>query len=229
MTEDYDMKKYSVILLNLLTVIFGACGLGFTIFGDGFMNSGTFLYYTVQSNILAMLTSMVLIVFEWHSLKGYEVPNAVQFFRLLSAVAITLTFLVFSLMLTPQMIIEGNGAYLRSPGNIFVHNLVPVCAILDWCLFGSAAKLRKVDSLCGMVPAFAYVCFAYICVARGIRFSDNVFPYFFLDYKTYGWFRIGNGGIGVIYWIIILAVVLYGLGRVFTSIANRREKNRGIR
>lgn len=220
------MKKYTAILLNILTVIFGICGLGFTIFSEGFMNSGTFLYYTVQSNILAMLTAVVMVIFEYRKLKGFEIPKAIQSLRLLSAIAITLTFLVFSIMLTPQMIAEGNGAYLTSPGNVFVHNLTPICAIVDWLVFGSAKKMRKSNAYCGMIPAIIYVIFAYICVACGIRFSGNVVPYFFLDFQTYGWFAIKNGGIGVIYWIIILAGVLAGLGHGFIAVALRREKGK---
>ncbi len=217
------MKKYGAILLNLSTVVFGMLGLGFSIFGQGFMNSSTFLYYTIQSNLLAMLTAGVVLVFERRRLRGREIPTGVQFLRLFSTIAITLTFLVFSLMLTPQIIAEGNGAYLVSPGNLFVHNLVPICAILDWCLFGSAKKLKRGSAYCGTVPALAYVCFVYICEACGVKFSGNTFPYFFLDYQTYGWFRIGSGGIGVMYWIILLAGVLIGLGFAFLAIARRRE------
>lgn len=217
------MKKYGAIIINLLTVIFGCLGLGFTIFGEGFMNNDTFLFYTVQSNILAMLTAALLVVFECRKLKGYIIPKAVQFLRLFSTVAITLTFLVFSVMLTPQMLMNGNGDYLTTPGNLFVHNLVPICAIIDWCLFGSAKGFKKISAFCGMIPALAYVAFAYICVALGIKFSGNTVPYFFLDYQTYGWFSVKNGGIGVIYWIVILAGVLIGIGFGFIAIARNRE------
>ncbi len=218
------MKKNGAVILNALVIAFGVCGLWFTIYGEGFMNTGTFLYYTVQSNILAMLTAAVVLVFELRRKNGQELPKAVEFLRLFSTIAITLTFLVFSLMLTPQLIMEGNGKYLTSPGNLCVHNLVPICAILDWCFFGSAKKLPKLSAYCGIVPALAYICFAYTCVALGIKFSGNTVPYFFLDYQVYGWFTIGNGGIGVIYWIIILAGLLIGLGYGFLAIARRRER-----
>lgn len=224
------MKKYGAIILNLLLLCFGICGLWFTVFDtNGFMNTGTFLYYTVQSNLLAMFTSVVLVIFEIRRLRGHEIPTGVMFLRLFSTIAITLTFLVFSLMLTPQMIIEGNGAYLTSPGNLFVHNLVPIAAILDWCFFGSAKKLKRGSAFCGTVPAIAYVIFVFVCVGRGIKFSGNTVPYFFLDYQRYGWFKISPGGIGVAYWIVILAVVLIGLGLGFTAIARLRERGKSAR
>lgn len=220
------LKKYNVVFLNLLILIFGIIGLCFTVFSDGFMNKGAFMYYTVQSNLFAMLTAAIVAFFEYRRRKGKEIPPAVQHLRLISTIAITLTFLVFSVMLTPEMIRNGDGDYLTSPSNIFVHNLVPIGAILDWCFFGSAKELKKGSFLFGMVPAFMYVCYVYICVVLGLKFSeDAIVPYFFLDYQTYGWFRIG-GGLGVVYWIVILAGVLVGLGYAFSAIAARREKHK---
>ncbi len=218
------MKKYGAIIINEFLIIFGFCGLYLTILGDGFMNSGTFLYYTVQSNILAMLNAVVVLIWEIRRLRGYEIPARVEALRLFSTIAITLTFLVFSLMLTPVMIMDGQGWYLTTPANIFVHNIVPILAILDWCFFGSAKKLSSKHAYSGIIPAFLYVCFVYICVGLGITFSGNTVPYFFLDFETYGWFSFGKGGVGVAYWIVILGVVLVILGKTFMAIANRREK-----
>lgn len=190
-------KSLCMIGLNLLILVFGIIGLLFSLFGeDGFMNTDTFLYYTIQSNLLAMATAAVVVVCALRYRGRAELPKAVQFLRLLSTIAITLTFLVFSLMLTPEMIRSGNTAYLTTPGNVFVHNLVPIGAILDWCLFASVKPLPRRSALCGLLPALSYVLFVFICVFCGIRFSGNTVPYFFLDYETYGWLRIG-GGIGV--------------------------------
>lgn len=220
------MKKYGAVILNSVLLLFGFLGLYFTIFADnGFMNTDSFLYYTVQSNILAIITACIALIFEIKKLFGHKIPTAVHFLRLLSTIAITLTFLVFSLMLTPEMIIEGNADYLLSPGNAFVHNLVPILAILDWCFFGSATSLKKGSAFCGLFPALSYVIFVFICVGLNITFSGNTVPYFFLDFNAYGWLKIGNGGIGVIYWIIILAALLIGLGFAFTAIAGQREKH----
>lgn len=218
------MKKYAPIILNSLIVVFGCLGLGFSIFGDGFMNADTFKYYTIQSNILAMLTAAGMLVFEVLQLKGKTIPVGIQIWRMVSTIAITLTFLVFSLMLTPEMIIQGNSWYLFTPGNIFVHNLVPIGAILDLCLFGSVKEMKKGWAFLGMAPALLYVCFVYISVACGSTFSGNIVPYFFLDYTTISWFSIGEAGIGVAYWIIILAGVLALLGWGFWSLVALREK-----
>lgn len=222
------MKKYGVFIINGLLIIFGLLGLYFTIFGEGFMNTGTFRYYTVQSNILAMLMAVVIIIFEARRLKGRAVPAVVEHLRLMSTVAITLTFLVFSVMLTPKLIADGQGSYLTTPGNLFVHNLVPICAILDWCLFAGATKIKRAGVLCGLIPAFLYMCFVHVCVTIGLDFSGNAVPYFFFDYQTYGWLSIGSAGLGVIYWIVILAIVLLLLGSAFLLLARRRtQKSKG--
>lgn len=223
------MKKYGVPIVNGLLLIFGTLGLGFTIFGGGFMNTGTFRYYTVQSNLLAMLTAAVTLFFWLRCRNGRALPAAAERLRLTSTVAITLTFLVFSVMLTPKMIADGQGAYLTSPGNLFVHNLVPICAILDWCLFASTKKLKTAEALYGLLPAFVYLCFVHLCVTLGLDFSGNTVPYFFFDYQAYGWLDITSDGLGVIYWIAILAAVLLGLGFAFLGIARRRERRAEVR
>lgn len=223
------MKKYSAVLLNALIIVLGVCGIGFTLFSEGFMNADTFLYYTVQSNLLVIFTAAVVLFFEYRRLReGKEVPREVQFLRLFSTVAITLTFLVFSLMLTPQMLLEGNGAYLTTPGNLFVHNLVPIGAILDFCFFGSVKNLKKRCGFCGLIPALAYLFFVFICVACGVTFSGNTVPYFFVDFKTYGWLRISGAGIGVLYWVLILAVLLIGLGFGYMAVARKRENRKAM-
>lgn len=219
------MKKYGAFLLNLLLLLFGICGLVFTVFGDGFMNTDAFLYYTMQSNLLAMFAAAVSLVFEVRQRKSIPIPKAIELLRLINVIAITLTFLVFSLMLAPKMIMDGSGSYLLSPGNLFVHNLVPICAILDWCLYGTVKRLKPGSAFYGMLPALAYVCFVYVCVGCGITFSGNTVPYFFLDYQAYGWFQIGSDGIGVVYWIVLLAGILIGLGYGFMAIARRERKS----
>ncbi len=217
------LKRYGAVMLNLTIIISGICGLYFSIFGSGFMNSDTFLYYTVQSNILAMITAAVALIFEIRRIEGHAIPAPVHFLRYISAIAIALTYLVFSVMLTPVMVRAGNIAYLTSAGNLLVHKVVPICAMLDWFLFGSARKFKRRCAVCGMIPAILYVCFVFICVASGITFSGNIVPYFFLDFKTYGWLGIGNGGIGVVYWILILAGLLIALGFLFRRLCRKRS------
>lgn len=219
------MKRYGSLIINGLLLVFGVIGLYFTLFDSkGFMNADSFLYYTVQSNIFAMLIAALAIVFEIRRLKGSEIPTWVWLLRLISTVAITLTFVVFSLLLTPELIAMGSGAYLLSPGNLCVHNLVPICAILDWCIFGSVNGIKKPLIYLSLLPAAAYCTFALVRCALGLTIGGNPVPYFFLDYGRFGWLTIGKAGIGVVWWIIILAVALAVMSWGFAAIAAKRQK-----
>lgn len=218
------MKRYGSILLNAALLVFGICGQYFTLHGTpGFMQRDSLLYYTMQSNLLVMGVAVLTLVFELRRLGGRPIPPVVCLIRLVGTVAITLTFVVFSLMLTPPMLMSGGFRYLLTPGNLCVHNLVPIAAILDWCLFGSAKGLRRgFWGFCLIAPG-AYAAFALIRSALGLRISGQHVPYFFLDYKRFGWLRIGGGGIGVVYWILILCAALIGMAFAFAAIARKRE------
>lgn len=190
------------------------------------MDTGTFRYYTIQSNILSMLVAAVALIFEIWRVLGRAIPAWVYRLRFVSAIAITLTYLVFAVLLTPVMIRDGNATYLASAGNLMVHKAVPICAMLDWFLFGSVKKMKRRDIVWGLLPALCYVFFVYYCVGKNLTFSGNMVPYFFFDYTQYGWFRIGDGGLGVVYWIVILAGVLVGLGFLFMGIVRKREQRK---
>lgn len=52
-----------------------------------------------------------------------------------------------------------------------------------------------------------------ILSTANVRFVDGAkVPYFFLDYEKYGWFEIGDGNIGVFYWVIIILIIVYLIG-----------------
>lgn len=217
------MKRYTSIVINSLLLIFGVLGLYFTVLDkNGFMNADAFLYYTVQSNIFVMLIAVLALVFEIRRLKGREIGPAVYLWRLIGAVAITLTFLVFTFMLIPSIVSKGDGDYLFSPGNLCVHNLVPIMAILDWCLCGSMRDIKQGRIYLSLLPALFYCIFALIRSSMGLTIGGNHVPYFFLDYKLYGWLGFGKPGLGVVWWILIIALMLVGISNAFAAIARKR-------
>jgi len=61
-----------------------------------------------------------------------------------------------------------------------------------------------------------YLGFWVVCVLLGVRFVgidgvESVAPYFFLDFEANGWISIGNGKIGVVYWMGIVLLLVIGM------------------
>lgn len=219
------MKKYVSIILNFLLVICGFIGIYLSCHNtDGFMNQEAFLYYTVQSNIFVMFTSFIAGIFETRKLTNKEIPNFVYSLRFIATVDITLTFVVFSLMLTPVLLMQGYLSYILSLGNLFVHNVIPLLAIFDWCFFGKSKNFTIKQSLLSLVFPFVYCLVMLIRAFFGIKIEGNLVPYFFLDYEKSGWLSISKNGLGVIYWIIILTIALIGMCIFFKRIVNRKIK-----
>lgn len=214
------MKKKLSLILNLLTVGFGIAGIYFTVYGGGFMQSSAFVYYTVQSNLLVIGIAAVNL---YYLLKGKLMPKGWQATRLLGCIAITLTFLVFALLLIPVLIAQGDGAYLLSPGNLCVHNLTPLMSMLDWCLCGSVKGLNRKYSLLGLIPPGCYCIFVAVLSSLGSFFSGKRVPYFFFDAQANGWIS-KNGQIGVIPWFFILLFALLLMGWGYHALVAFREK-----
>lgn len=214
------------IVIKTLIVAFCVLGVVFTAKGDNYMAQKLFLYFTIQSNICIALISLVFIVFDIIKFKkpNFVVPNLFYIIKFVFTVAITLTFIVFSLMLTPELIIIDQASYLITLENICLHNLCPILAIVDFFVFDKIV-FKKHTFVYGIFMPLYYLIFSLICSLIGIDFGDGLFmPYFFLDYKENGWFRLGGGKVGVAYWIVILLLVLLGLGFVLMWVKNRVEK-----
>ena len=187
----------------------------------GFMTGAHYLYYTNQSNIWTMLLALVLLLIELRARsRGLPVhlPDWLRVLRFALTVGVLLTWVVFSLLLAPMM--AGTG-YLRSLSNLLVHNLVPLLAGLDFVLFDYEDR-RKPALLWGLVMPSLYVVFAMVLAQFGAFFGrGSRFPYFFLDYETNGWFSLGDGRLGVVWWILLLLGLLLLMGKALLALQRR--------
>lgn len=197
----------------------------------GFMQRSMYLFFTIQSNLWIGAICLVFLCFDLLSrIKGktLEKPQILYLVKYVFTVAISLTFVVFSILLTPQMVAAGNAAYLASASNICCHNLTPILAILDFVFFDKEFTVKKKTFVWGITMPLYYVFFALISSFCGVDFGDGAkVPYFFFDYDANGWLAIGNGKFGVIYWIVILGVAVafmgYGLIKLNRYILSKRE------
>ena len=148
--------------------------------------------------------------------------------------SITLTFLVYMLILGPTSEDGLIGAYFRNhAGGFGVHFVGPLFAIADFLLFDKGFKSKKIYAIYAVIPPLCYVGFVYILALTGVRWYQTMTaPYNFLNYNApTGWFgwdlsRMSTEtlGIGVAYMIILLLLIFIGIGLLYLTI-NKQKKN----
>lgn len=200
------------LIYRLIAVVVTIMGILVTVgaFGGIAASTQAFLYYTVQSNILALALFIYLV-----SKSGYDLIKNGRFgsagyaprLEAMVMIAITLTMLVFWGMLAP---LAGNmWGYLSSFGNLAVHTFVPILVIVDYMLFPDSGHLTRRDPwLCLIIPytyflASTILGFTGAATYTGFGGEPSRFPYFFIDFDQQGWF--------VAVWVILLTAIFVGL------------------
>ncbi len=188
---------------------------------DGFMGSGSlFLYFTIQSNLAIAAVCLAFFALDAAAKGRHTVPQGLYALKFVFTVSILLTFTVFALLLAPLM----PASYLVSPANIFLHNVTPLLALADFLLCGTGFHGRKRHVLYGMLPPLGYAAAALALSQTGMRFNGDLVPYFFLNYEKLGWFKLGGEGIGVFYWIVLIAALVAALGAALLLLMSLRKK-----
>lgn len=212
-------KKITNLIVELILIVVGLYGLYLNFFSHGFMGNGsTILYFTIQSNIAIIAITIVFFILKLVQTKTKKrlINNTLLHIKYVFTLGITITFLVFFILLAPT----SEPSYLSSLTNLTVHCFVPILAVLDFFLFDNDIRFNQVSPLIGTLFPLAYLGFVFICIASNIRFNGDLVPYFFLNYETHGWFDITENRIGVFYYIIILLALIILLGYLFALVSS---------
>ena len=161
-----------------------------------------FKYYTVDSNVLVALSSIVFIIYESLLLnkKIKKIPNGVYIFKHIGTVGVVLTFLVTLLFLAPT--VDSGFLSLYRNSNLFFHLIVPILSFVSYVFFEKyPTKLRY--ALVGMSSMVVYMIFYFINVI--VHYNGVVER----KYDIYNFLR-GNL-INAVYVIPIMLIVTYAL------------------
>ena len=216
-------KKENLIsaISKLLLVVGVIIGVWASLLQEGFFNPKHFLYYTIQSNIEIAIICLVSLLFIFSK---KEIPSIVYTLKFIFTVAITLTGLVFNFILYPASIFSTHPLNPLSTANFFTHIFVPILSLVDFFAFDYKLKITKKTFLLGLITPLIYFIFVMFCTKVGIRFNGNLFvPYFFLDYKANSWFQLGDGKIGVFYWVIIQVLIVILISSVLLFFMKKRK------
>lgn len=172
-------------------------------------------YYTIQSNLICIALFVALVLAELFGKrpsegKGYRIIKGA------ATVCILLTFVVFHFMLRPTLIDVLGMTYLNSPDNLLPHYVVPLAVLGDYLLFDQKGQFRKFYPL--VWPAIPLAYLGYTAIYRllgGVYYFGESeplkFPYFFLDYETYGLEQ-------VTVWVLLIAAGYVAFGYLLAGL-----------
>ena len=150
-------------------------------------------YYTVLSNIFALITSSLYVAFYLKTKNN--IPLALSFLRYASTVCLTLTFAVVLFFFVPlagfNVMVEGV--------QIFHHLLCPVLSFISFVFFVIRNPLSKKHIFLSLLPTFTYA--AVIIVLNILKVVEGPYP-FLMVYQQ-------SVILSVLYFIIISGMALF--------------------
>lgn len=216
-------RKASSLVLKLIVILSAVTGtvLSARAGRNSFMGgSRVFMFFTIQSNIAvaAICAAGALLL-----MRGKAAGDAWYVVKLAGTVSITLTGVVFAVLLVPVL---GSGAWNLQ--NTLTHAVVPAAAAADFLLTASGAGIKRKNVAYVIIPPLLYAVYAGIGYAEGWEFiKGQRYPYFFLNWGSpAGAFGFSKElpYMGCVWWILALLLFLIAVGLGYVALADRIGK-----
>ena len=213
-----NKKKLSYVL-KIIVILAAFIGTGISAYGDRdvfFCGLNIFMYFTNQSNVaIAIICAVGLYLMK----RGKKISERHYIIKYVGTVAITLTGVVFLLVLAPTL-----GAAAWDAHNVLTHIVVPIAAIADFFVVVPGVEIKKHNVFYVIIPPLVYAIYAGIGFVRGWDFYEgNNYPYFFLNWGSpAGAFGFINEMpyMGSAWWILALLIFLIIVGFCYLAIAD---------
>lgn len=174
-----------------------------------------FYLFTTDSNILCMLTSVIIGWFEIRYLRtGKPIPKAAVILKLVGTTAVALTFTVVVFFLGPTM---GFVTMVFGGTSLYMHFLGPLIAFLSFCFLENVHRIEKKYLIPAALPTVIY----------GIVYVTMVI---IIGEENGGWidfYGFNTGGFWYISCIVIILATL-GLAAVLRLVHNRLSAPRRL-
>ena len=198
------MKKTKIaITLNIIITIFALVGMTLMLLGvqvmgpeDGFSDNkiSMFRFYTVDTNVLMGIISLIFGIYEIKFIKGKieKIPTKLYILKLISTVGVALTFIIVVFYLAP-IATYGYLSMFRN-ANLFFHFLVPVLSIIVFCFLEKTKEIEFKHTFTGISTMVLYSVFYLINI---LIHSENgkVSP-------KYDWYWFVQNGV----WTMVIVV-----------------------
>ena len=160
MKQKGTIRKAAAILVNILIPIlaFGSWGVMVTGRDTGsILTSARFIslkYFTIDSNLLMGLASLCILPWQIRSLadENVQIPLPAFVLKLTGTTSVSLTFLVVMVFLGPVFGYPG----MFKGANLYLHLVVPVLAILIFCLTEGTDRLMLRHTVIAAIPMLIY-------------------------------------------------------------------------
>lgn len=220
-------RKNLSIILKLIIIISAVIGTFLSAHsGRGAFMAGpkVFMYFTIQSNIAI---AIICAIGGYFILRNRGVSDTWYTVKFVGTVAITLTGVVFVLVLAPTL---GKNAW--NVHNVLTHVVVPIASVIDFFVIVESTAIKRKNVFYVIIPPLLYAVYAGIGYISGWEFSDGKnYPYFFLNWGSpAGAFGFSSElpFIGTGWWILTLFIFLIIVGSCYMEIAeNIRKKQNG--
>ncbi|MDR2654147.1 MAG: Pr6Pr family membrane protein [Mycoplasmataceae bacterium] len=161
----------------------------------------TFLFYTIQSNIVVILFFLILFIFTILKRNNKEETCKFGFFPRISSVLsmdIFVTMLVFWVLLLPSVIQTHDPVVIKKMftfGNMQAHLITPILMIFDYIFFNKRGKIKKFDSLYCVIFPYVYLLTTIpLGLTHAIKYElgSGYYPYYFIDADKLHWWVVLN-------------------------------------
>ena len=194
----------AVFYVNLILVILETVAFVHDIYAFRF---GLFEWYTVDSNVLQFVVSVWVICCV---LRNKQFPLILTVAHFISAVGLTVTFLIAAFVLAPE---GGIAYYFLNDVAPINHFIGPLLSVISLLFLEKTERLSLSIIIWPVVASLTYGAIAL--VLNAVRIMDG--PYFFL--KVYE----QSAGV-IILWFAIIAVLCLGLALLYYKIKWRKRK-----
>ena len=174
-------KESSALIANIILVILGVLGIYKVVTVVG---GNIFRYFTVDSNILGLLSSILFVLFMIMKRSQQEIPYFVMVFRYMASVAMFITFVVVFAYLAPVRIWIPDGSYLDNlkvlllkDDMLYQHFLCPVISLVSFIFFEGDRRLNKKKTvLFSLLPTLVYG--IPMLVMNMLNIVEGPYPFF---------------------------------------------------
>ena len=182
-------KKNISIIINTLIVILEIVGLICTY---SFNHRIGIEYYTEDSNILGLISSLLLVIF---LVNNKKIPKWLKLFKYSTTICLTVTFIVVIFILAPMY--NFNYVYLLFHNELLYHHLLcPILSIITFIYFDDLGMLDKKDSLLGLSLTLIYA--VVLIILNIAKFIEGPYPFLYV-YKQ-------SIVVSIIWFIIIIGL-----------------------
>ncbi len=142
------MKKISIII-NIIIVIVELLALKISY---GYDNRVMIEFYTIDSNILALISSILYLIYAF---RGEKVSFVSRILKYVSTVCLLITFIVVIFILLPM--VNFNFRYILLDGAMFYHHvLCPILSFITFIWFDDLGNFDKKDYYYPVITTLAY-------------------------------------------------------------------------